>query len=128
MSSRPTLPWISASTIVSCVVGLLITACGAVGPSSLSRSGEVFLRTAGATPLEQTIANGGSVVFYAFDDSRHEIYSGPHPEHTGCPALNLGALGPPGNKTAARLRSGICQFHDDLNPDDARFHGTIRVE
>jgi hypothetical protein len=128
MSSRPIPPWISSSTIGWCIAGLLIAACGLGGPSSLPRSGQVFLRSSGATPSDQAIANGGSVVFYAFDGSRHEIYSGPHPAHTGCPALNIGAVGPPADKTAGPLRTGVCQFHDDVSPDDARFQGTIRVE
>lgn len=127
MSSHPPPPWISSSIIGWCIVGLVITACGLVGPSR-GPSGQVFLRSDGASPKEQTIGDRGSVVFYSFDDSRHEMFSDPHPAHTGCPALNVGAIEPRGDKVSGTLQTGVCQFHDDLNPGDERFHGTIRVQ
>jgi len=68
------------------------------------------------------------VTFSVPDDSRHEIYSSPHPGHTGCPVLNIGAIGPRTERTTSTLPAGDCQFHDELNLGDARFQGTIRVQ
>ena len=79
-------------------------------------------------PADQAIGDHGNVVFSVIDESSHEIYSGPHPAHTDCPALNIGALGPRAIKSSSELRTGVCEFHDDLNLDDPRFQGTIRVQ
>ena len=120
---------ISYPVIGWCVVGLLITACGTLGSLYYrSGSGQISLRSTGATPSSLYIGNGGTVVFNAVDGTRHEIYSGPHPEHTACPVLNIGALGPPAKKNTKPFPTGVCQFHDDVSPDDARFHGTIQVK
>ncbi len=128
MPSGPLPRSISYSVIGWCVVGLLITVCGLGPSSSVASSGQVIIRSTGATPNQQTVSAGGSVIFYVVDGSRHEMYSGPHPEHTGCPALNIGAIGPPSDKRSGTLRAGVCQFHDDVSPDDARFQGTIHVQ
>jgi hypothetical protein len=130
MASRPLPPWASSSTIAWCVVLLLITACGGLfGSSSTSlHRAEVVFRNTGAMPSDQTIPSPAVVTFFSVDGSRHEIHSGPHPEHTGCPALNIGVIGPPSDKTTSTLQTGVCQFHDELNLGDARFQGTIRVQ
>jgi hypothetical protein len=127
--SRPLPPWISSSTIGWCVVGLVIAACGGLlRPSSPEPSGQVFLRVDGASPKDQRIGDGKSVVFHTLDDTRHDIFSDPHPAHTGCPALNVGPIAPRADSVSGALRTGVCQFHDDQNVGDERFHGTIRVQ
>jgi|RhiMethySRZTD1v2_1073278.scaffolds.fasta_scaffold00150_44 hypothetical protein len=128
--SRPLPPSISSPVIVWCVVGLLVTACSglwAPSPSAL-HTAQVTIRSTGAMPSDQTIPDPAEVVFYVVDDSRHEIHSGPHPEHTGCPALNIGAIGPNADRKTGTIRTGTCQFHDELNLGDPRFQGTIRVQ
>jgi hypothetical protein len=69
-----------------------------------------------------------AVRFIVDDDSRHEVYSDPHPGHTGCPALNIGAIGPRAERTTSTLSGGVCRFHDELHLGDARFQGAIYVQ
>jgi plastocyanin len=116
----------------------LAAGCGgsSTGPSSNSGGGggstnttTVTLSSAGASPRDITVAVGSRVTFVNNDSQPHDMDSNPHPEHTDCPALNVGfiAAGAQGitlNLTTART----CGFHDHNQPSNTALQGTIRIQ
>ncbi len=83
----------------------------------------------GVSPKSVTIAVGGRVTFVNNDTTFHEIASNPHPIHTECPPLNVGAL-PAGQsgQTGTFPTARTCGFHDHLNPGNAGLQGTIVIQ
>jgi plastocyanin len=102
---------------------------GGGGPTPPPPSaGAVALTASGVDPKALTLAAGSTVVFTNNDSAAHEIASNPHPGHTQCPELNLGALSPGESRTMTiAAHDQPCGFHDHMNPDNAAFHGTITV-
>jgi plastocyanin len=115
--------------------------CGgsdSTGPSSGGNNGggggsttttTITLTSSGASPRDITVAVGSRVTFINNDSQPHDMDSNPHPEHTDCPALNVGfiAAGAQGisqNLTTART----CGFHDHNNSDNTATQGTIVVQ
>jgi len=96
---------------------------GAVGAT-------VTITSAGVSPKDVTISAGQRVQFVNNDTQAHTINSDPHPEHTNCPPINdvgftaTGATRTTSNMTTVRT----CGYHDHNLPDDARWHGTIRIQ
>jgi len=89
----------------------------------------ITLTSAGASPRDITVSVGSRVTFVNNDSQPHDMDSNPHPEHTDCPALNVGfiAAGAQGitlNLTTART----CGFHDHNQPSNTNFQGTIRIQ
>jgi len=89
----------------------------------------ITLTSAGASPRDITVSVGSRVTFVNNDPQPHDMDSNPHPEHTDCPALNVGfiAAGAQGitlNLTTART----CGFHDHNQPSNTNFQGTIRIQ
>jgi plastocyanin len=89
----------------------------------------ITLTSSGASPRDITVAVGSRVTFINNDSQPHDMDSNPHPEHTDCPALNVGfiAAGAQGisqNLTTART----CGFHDHNQPSNTNFQGTIRIQ
>jgi plastocyanin len=75
------------------------------------------------------VAVGSRVTFVNNDSQPHDMNSNPHPEHTDCPALNIGfiaaaAQGVSQNLTTART----CGFHDHNQPSNASLIGVIRIQ
>jgi plastocyanin len=119
---------------------LFAAGCGgsdSTGPSSGGNSGgggstnttTITLTSSGASPRDITVAIGSRVTFVNNDSQPHDMDSNPHPEHTDCPALNIGfiAAGQQGvsqNLNAART----CGFHDHNQPSNTNFQGTIRIQ
>ena len=116
----------------------LAAGCGSssTGPSSGGGGGggstnttTITLSSAGASPRDITVAVGSRVTFVNNDSQPHDMDSNPHPEHTDCPALNVGfiAAGAQGitlNLTTART----CGFHDHNQPSNTNFQGVIRIQ
>ncbi|HEV8395399.1 MAG TPA: hypothetical protein VGQ37_14055 [Vicinamibacterales bacterium] len=112
---------------------------GSTGPSSNgggSNSGgssttttTITITSAGVSPKDITVAVGSRVTFVNNDSQPHDMDSNPHPEHTDCPALNVGfiAAGAQGitlNLTTART----CGFHDHNQPSNTNLQGTVRIQ
>jgi plastocyanin len=128
---------VTAALAAACVVA----GCGgsSTGPSSGGSGGSggggstntttITLTSSGASPRDITVAVGSRVTFINNDSQPHDMDSNPHPEHTDCPALNIGfiAAGQQGitlNLTTART----CGFHDHNQPSNTNFQGTIRIQ
>ena len=55
--------------------------------------------------------------------------SDPHPEHTQCPALNVGVLTAGQSRTSQNLTTArSCGMHDHSDPDNAAWKTTIVVQ
>jgi len=89
----------------------------------------ITITASGVSPKDITVAVGSRVTFVNNDSQPHDMNSNPHPEHTDCPALNVGfiAAGAQGislNLTTART----CGFHDHNQPSNTSLQGTIRIQ
>ena len=63
------------------------------------------------------------------DTKSHNMNSDPHPEHTDCPALNVGTLSSGQSRTSQNLTtSRNCGIHDHDDPDNASWKATITVQ
>jgi hypothetical protein len=63
------------------------------------------------------------------DTQIHNMNSDPHPEHTNCPALNLGVLSANQSRTSQNLTTArSCGIHDHDRPDTASLQATITVQ
>lgn len=88
----------------------------------------INILASGTTPKVVTVPVGSRVNFSNQSGNNIEVSSDPHPIHTDCPALNVGALranqtGQTGAFTSART----CSYHDHGRPDDARWTGSIVI-
>lgn len=82
----------------------------------------------GVTPKELTVAPGTRVLFVNNDTRGHDMASDPHPEHSDCPELNLGALMPGQSRETLNLVvAKTCGFHDHDNPDSASLKGRLII-
>ena len=117
---------------------LVLSACGGGGgyggntPTSPSPSGSVptvTIRSGGTLdPQEIRIDVGQAVRFVNEDSVTHHPQSNPHLMHTDCPQANVAVLGPGQSATTGAFNAAqACGYHDHMNPDTTRLHGTIRV-
>ncbi len=109
----------------------LLGACG--GSSSSSGGGStctptmsptMTLKSTGVTPMAVCVLPTGTVTFTNTDTASHDI------EDTGttCPQLNLGAIAAGTSKTTVAFPTVmVCTFHDQLNPTNTSFQGTVAV-
>jgi len=102
---------------------------GNTGGGGTTNTTTITLTSSGASPRDITVAVGSRVTFVNSDSQPHDMDSNPHPEHTDCPALNVGfiAAGAQGitlNLTTART----CGFHDHNQPSNTNFQGVIRIQ
>jgi plastocyanin len=117
----------------------LAAACGgsdSTGPSNNGTGGggstnttTITITPNGVSPRDVTVAVGSRVTFVNNDSQPHDMDSNPHPEHTDCPALNVGfiaagAQGVTQNLTTART----CGFHDHNQPSNTNLQGVIRIQ
>jgi plastocyanin len=133
---RRTLRFVRMITGVA-VASAALVGCGGsessstpTGPSTPgSPSAATITITAnGVSPQQVRIPAGQRVTFVNNDSVPREPSSNPHPEHTDCPATNIGVLVP-----GASRNSGVysvvrsCGFHDHISFEDTRFQGQILV-
>ena len=133
-----TLSKLAGYSAAAAIVAMIAAACG--GSSSSSSTGPsgtctpstnpntIVIQSGQVCPQTITIALGGQLTMINNDSTVHEMDSDPHPEHTDCPALNIGFLNPGqtrqgGNLTTARN----CGFHDHSNPNNASLRGTVTI-
>jgi hypothetical protein len=121
------------------VLALAMAACGGGGggygggptsPTSPSGSIPTVTIRAGGTldPQEIRIEVGQQVRFVNEDSQAHHPQSNPHLTHTDCPQANVAVINPGQSATTNAfpvVRS--CGYHDHMNPDATRLHGTIRI-
>ena len=79
-------------------------------------------------PQEIRIDVGQQVRFVNEDAQAHHPQSNPHLQHTDCPSANAPVVNP-GQSVTTQAFTNVraCGYHDHMNPDTTRLHGTIRV-
>ena len=98
------------------------------GSGSGSVGATITITGAGVSPNSVTISVGQSVTLVNNDSKTHEIDSNPHPSHTDCPSLNLGAVAAGQSKTSNAFTSAsTCAYHDHLDPRNAAWQGQVTV-
>jgi plastocyanin len=122
-------------------LALVLIACGGGGgysgppstPTGPSNPGAtvptITIRAGGVLdPQELRIDVGQQVRFVNEDSQTHHPQSNPHLQHTDCPSANVQVLNPGQSATTAAFGTvRACGYHDHMNPDTTRLHGTIRV-
>ena len=117
------------------VVGAVVL-LGACGGSSSSGGGgggggsctprqtaSITIQSTGVSPVAVCVLPSGTVTFTNSDTAAHDIES-----TGGCTELNLGSIASQQSKTtAAFATTGTCTFHDQSNPTNAAFQGTVAV-
>jgi plastocyanin len=89
----------------------------------------ITLTSSGASPRDITVALGSRVTFVNNNTQPHDMNSNPHPEHTDCPALNIGFIAPGASGISQNLTTArVCGFHDHNQPTNANLQGTIRIQ
>jgi plastocyanin len=122
-------------------VALVVAGCGgsdSTGPSNGGNNGggggststtTITLTASGASPRDITVAVGSRVTFVNNDSQPHDMNSNPHPEHTDCPALNVGFIAPNQQAVSQNLTTArTCGFHDHNQPSNTNLQGTIRIQ
>jgi plastocyanin len=89
----------------------------------------ITITSTGASPRNVTVAVGSRVTFTNNDTRPHDMDSDPHPDHTDCPALNVGFIQPGQSATTQNLNSARrCGFHDHNQPSETSLQGAITVQ
>jgi plastocyanin len=105
-------------------------------PSSPSGGGNdgtiaatLTITSTGITPKTVTVPVGSRVTIVNNHTTTHNMNSDPHPEHTQCPALNVGALTNGQSRTSQNLTTArTCGMHDHDDPDNPSWKATITVQ
>ncbi len=123
------------------LVGLAACGGGSGSPGSPSGGGgggttspppgeaaTINILASGTTPKVVTVPLGSRVNFSNQSSLAVEMSSDPHPIHTDCPALNIGAIRPgQTGQTGALNTARTCSYHDHGRPGDARWEGSIVI-
>lgn len=125
----------------SALVGLAACGGGSGSPGGPSGGGggtatplpgeaaTINILSSGVSPKVVTVPVGSRVNFANQSSSNIEVSSDPHPIHTECPALNIGALRPgQTGQTGALNTARTCRYHDHGRPDDERWQGSIVIQ
>ena len=131
------------SIVVAASALLGLAACGGSSPGSPSGGGggggttnplpgeaaTITILSTGTTPKVVTVPVGSRVNFANQSGLNIEVSSDPHPIHTDCPPLNIGALrnGQTGQTGVLNI-ARTCQYHDHGRPEDARWQGSIVIQ
>lgn len=119
------------------IAGLSLAAasCGSDSPSSPSGGNDgsiaatLTISGGSISPKTVTVPVGSRVTIVNNDTASHDMNSDPHPEHTQCPALNVGTLTSGQSRSSQNLTTArVCGMHDHLNPDNANLKATITVQ
>jgi plastocyanin len=129
--------WLVGVAVAAGVSAALCTAaCGGDGgataptpPTTPPAGTTITISAAGASPTTLTVPPGSRVTFVNNDSRPHDMASDPHPEHTQCPALNIGFSQPGQTLQTQNLNTaGTCSFHDHNQPTNTSLQGTIRIQ
>lgn len=120
--------------VVLTALALTAAACGS-GSSSPSGGNDgtiaatLTISSTGISPKTATIPIGSRVTIMNSDTKSHNMNSDPHPEHTDCPALNVGTLSSGQSRTSQNLTTARnCGIHDHDDPDNALWKATITIQ
>ena len=119
--------------IAACAV--TAAGCGSDSPSSPSGGNDgtvaatLTITASGISPKTVTVPVGSRVTIVNNDTRAHDVNSDPHPEHTQCPALNVGVLTASQSRTSQNLTTTrSCGMHDHSDPDNSLWKATITVQ
>ena len=119
------------------IVGLSVAAvsCGSDSPSSPSGGNDgtiaatLTISATGISPKTVTVPIGSRVTIVNNHTSSHDMNSNPHPEHTDCPALNVGVLAAGQSRTSQNLTTArVCGMHDHNDATNPLWQATITVQ
>ena len=123
---------------LAAVIAFAISGCsndgdnagGPTSPSPNSGSVTVTITSSGVSPKNVTVARGAQVTFLNSNNRPHEITSDPHPEHSDCPQINqVGVIQPGNSRQTGNLDTvRTCGFHDNNQPSNSTFQGSIRIQ
>jgi plastocyanin len=128
-----------ASSAPALLLAAAMTACGGNGggtgnpasptpPAAPVETTTITITPAGVSPQHIAVPVGARVTFVNSNTRNHEMSSDPHPNHTDCPALNIGPLSPNQSRQTGELTVvRVCGFHDHLQDTNASLRGTITV-
>jgi plastocyanin len=115
-------------------MAITLSGCGSDSPSSPSGNDGTIAATltisaSGISPKSATVPVGSRVTIVNNDSRSHNMNSDPHPDHTDCPALNVGVLSPGQSRTSQNLTTArSCGMHDHEDADNAAWKATIIVQ
>lgn len=119
--------------LVSIAIGA--AACGSDSPSSPSGGNDgtvaatLTITSSGITPKSVTVPIGSRITIMNSDSKSHNMNSNPHPEHTDCPALNIGVLVAGQSRTSQNLTTTrSCGIHDHDDSTNSLWFATIVVQ
>lgn len=125
------IPIATAVAVIAAAIAVDVL-LGACGRAPTLPSPESLIVTINENGMSPAVFTGPRVTveFVNQDSQVHDVRSNPHPGHTQCPELNVGAI-QPGQRASilTPFSSGrSCGYHDETRPDDSRFQGSITVE
>lgn len=86
----------------------------------------VTIGTNGVTPQILHIQADTVITFVNRDTRAHDIRSDPHPAHTECALLNLGAIAAGESRETVKIVSGQgCGYHAEGDPASRSFQGFV---
>ena len=115
-------------------IALVAGACGGsnsgTSPSPPAAGTTITITSSSVSPKNLQVSAGAQVTFINNDRVNHEMASDPHPEHTGCPAINdVGVLVPGQSKQTGNLNAArTCGYHDHQNFENTAWQGTITIQ
>jgi plastocyanin len=122
-------------SILIAALAMTAAGCGSDSPSSPSGGNDgtiaatLTITSSGISPKTATIPVGSRVTIVNSDSRTHNMNSDPHPEHTQCPALNVGVLSAGQSRTSQNLTTArTCGMHDHDDPDNSLWKATITVQ
>jgi plastocyanin len=96
---------------------------GATGTCTPRQSATITIQASGVSPTAVCVLPNGTVTFTNSDAVAHDIES-----TAACAELDLGSIAPQQSKTTLAFETaGTCTFHDQTNPSNASFQGTVAV-
>src|SRR5687767_9696154 len=112
---------------------MMAIACGGGGNDNPAApdgpTATVTITSSGVSPKTQTVARGTRIVFQNNDVRSREMTSNPHPDHTDCPALNVGNIAAGQSRTSQALNTvRTCGFHDHNDPENINVQGSVTVQ
>ena len=123
------------TSILIAAFAVTAAGCGSDSPSSPSGGNDgtiaatLTITSAGISPKTTSIPVGSRVTIVNSDTRTHNMNSDPHPEHTQCPALNVGVLTAGQSRTSQNLTTArTCGMHDHDDPDNSLWKATITVQ
>jgi len=123
-----------ATAMAFVITALTLSGCGSSSSSPSSANDGTIAATltisaSGISPKSVTVPVGSRVTIVNNDSRSHDMNSDPHPEHTQCPALNVGTLTNGQSRTSQNLTTArSCGMHDHNDPDNAAWKATIVVQ